>query len=211
MKTEQWIEMLARNAEPVRPGWPLRRLGLALGLGVGVSAALSWAWLGPAANLFTDLASHWLKFAFVLALLGAGLQRLRRLAVPGRSEGRSVQLQFAAVGAMALVSLGLLLQTPAAERLDLLLGQSWFSCPWRVALLSLPTLALALWALRSLAPTQARRAGAAAGLAAGAAGALGYALHCPEWSPLFVLAWYGLGMLMPTALGWWLGPRLLRW
>lgn len=208
MRTEQWIELLARDAEPVRRGEPLRRLGLAVGLGLGLSAALSWVWLGPAVPFAVGFGQV-VKFAFVLALLWAGLAHLRRLGLPGHRG--SAAAQFGVLGGMALISLVLWVLTPAPERLDLLLGQSWFSCPWRVALLSLPALGLLLWALRAWAPTQARRAGAMAGLAAGAAGALGYALHCPEWSPLFVLVWYGLGMLLPAALGGWLGPRVLRW
>lgn len=27
----------------------------------------------------------------------------------------------------------------------------------------------------------------------------------------FIATWYLLGMLIPTAIGAWLGPRLLRW
>jgi len=53
--------------------------------------------------------------------------------------------------------------------------------------------------------------GAAAGLLAGAAGALIYALHCPEMDAPFLAIWYLPGMLIPTAAGTLLGPRLLRW
>jgi hypothetical protein len=59
-----------------------------------------------------------------------------------------------------------------------------------------PTLAALLWALRGLAPTRPALAGAAAGLAAGAVGALAYALHCPELSPTFVAVWYSAGIAM---------------
>jgi hypothetical protein len=68
-----------------------------------------------------------------------------------------------------------------------------------------------MWALRGLAPTRPRWAGFAAGLFAGSLGALGYALYCPELSPLFVLVWYTAGVLLPAALGALLGPLLLRW
>ena len=36
-------------------------------------------------------------------------------------------------------------------------------------------------------------------------------LHCPEPAAPFLAIWYLLGMLVPTAIGAWLGPRLLRW
>jgi hypothetical protein len=72
-------------------------------------------------------------------------------------------------------------------------------------------LAAALWALRGLAPTRPRAAGGAAGLLAGAVGAAGYSLACPEASPGFVAAWYTLGIALTGGLGALLGPRLLRW
>lgn len=78
-------------------------------------------------------------------------------------------------------------------------------------MLSAPALAAVLWAMRGLAPTRPRTAGFAAGLLAGSLGALGYALYCPELSPLFVLVWYTLGILIPAGLGALLGPLLLRW
>ena len=43
------------------------------------------------------------------------------------------------------------------------------------------------------------------------AATLAYSLHCPEMSVAFWAVWYVLGMLIPTAVGALLGPRLLRW
>jgi hypothetical protein len=68
-----------------------------------------------------------------------------------------------------------------------------------------------MWAMRELAPTRLRLAGAGTGLLAGSLGALVYSLHCPESAAPFIAFWYLLGMLIPTALGALLGPRLLRW
>ncbi|NJL07877.1 MAG: DUF1109 domain-containing protein, partial [Methylacidiphilales bacterium] len=55
------------------------------------------------------------------------------------------------------------------------------------------------------------RAGAVAGLAAGALAATLYAAHCPDDSPLFVASWYGLSIAFVTVAGAALGVRLLRW
>jgi hypothetical protein len=85
------------------------------------------------------------------------------------------------------------------------------TCPWSVFLLSLPALAATLALLRQRAPTRLRAAGAAAGLFAGALGAAGYALSCTEESAAFVAVWYTLGIVLSTALGALLGPRVLRW
>ena len=65
--------------------------------------------------------------------------------------------------------------------------------------------------MRGLAPTRPVRAGAAAGLLAGALAATAYTLHCPESQAPFLAVWYLLGILAPAAAGALVGPRLLRW
>jgi hypothetical protein len=85
------------------------------------------------------------------------------------------------------------------------------SCPFLIAFISAPLFFSFLWILKDLAPTRLRWAGAGAGFAAGAIGALVYTLHCPELATPFIATWYLVGMLIPTAIGAWLGPQLLRW
>jgi hypothetical protein len=90
-------------------------------------------------------------------------------------------------------------------------GKSALYCPWRIAILSLPIFAGICIALRSLAPTRLRAAGAAAAFIAGACAAILYGLACNETSALFVLTWYSLGISLATGVGALLGPRLLHW
>jgi len=209
MKTDDWIDCLARDAGPVDRTRPLWRLGGALGAAVLISVLASVGVLGVDPQLQLNAPTA-LKFAYLLALLGGCVRLLWRLGRPGLNPRRAqggVLGVWLAMGGVALAVL-LFAATPAQE---LLLGQSWTTCPRQVAALALPALLLGLWGMQGLAPTQARAAGLVTGLTAGAIGALGYALHCPEWSPLFVWVWYGLGMLVPAACGWLLGPRLLRW
>jgi hypothetical protein len=97
------------------------------------------------------------------------------------------------------------------NRARLILGHTAAVCPFLIALIAAPLLITLLWVMRSLAPTRLRWAGAASGFAAGSIGALVYTLHCPELAAPFLGIWYLLGMLIPTAIGAWLGPRLLRW
>jgi hypothetical protein len=99
----------------------------------------------------------------------------------------------------------------AAERTELLRGISWTVCSANIALLSLPVFVALVWLMKGLAPTRLRLSGAAAGIAAGGVGALVYTVHCPELAAPFLALWYVLGMLLPAALGAWVGPRLLRW
>ena len=112
---------------------------------------------------------------------------------------------------MWLLAAFVLMQADPAQRAWLFFGETWTSCPFLVAMLSAPVFVAVLWAVRGLAPTQLRLAGSAAGFLSGATGALVYCLHCPELAAPFPGFWYLLGMLIPTAVGALLGPRLLRW
>ena len=71
-------------------------------------------------------------------------------------------------------------------------------------------LAAVLWALRALAPTRPRAAGAAAGLLAGAVGAVGYTLACAEISYDFVATWYTFAMSLVAGVGALSGRWILR-
>ncbi|HBN8289773.1 TPA: DUF1109 domain-containing protein [Pseudomonas aeruginosa] len=100
---------------------------------------------------------------------------------------------------------------PTDARAGLILGKTWRICPLNITLLSVSALIGVFWALRGLAPTRLRLAGAVGGLLAGASATLAYCLRCPEMGIPFWGSWYLLGMLLPTLLGAALGPRLLRW
>jgi hypothetical protein len=211
MKTDDLIRLLATSAGPAPDGVVRQRVSAALLAGVVASAIACLATLGlnPAlAAMGLPLA---VKLMYVLGVLGAAGWWLSRVARPAATARRATVALAGVVAAMTVWTALVLIDAPAGGRAAMLYGQSWVSCPWRVAVLSLPALALALWALRGLAPTHARLAGFVAGLLGGAAGALAYALFCSEVSPAFVLIWYSLGMLVPAGVGAWLGPRLLSW
>jgi hypothetical protein len=104
-----------------------------------------------------------------------------------------------------------LLHAEPANRAALLFGHTWKTCPLNIALLSIPPFIALLWAMRDLAPTRLRLAGAAAGFASGTLATLVYTLHCPESAAPFLATWYVLGMLIPTSIGALIGPRVLRW
>lgn len=211
MKTEQWIHMLATGAGPAPRRVVPARIGIALAFGALASAAACLATLGINPALATMGAGLAVKLAYVLGVLGASAWWLDRAARPAARWQPAAGAVLLVAALMALWAAMVLSRTPADARASLVFGQSWLSCPWRVAALSLPAWGLAVWALRGLAPTRARLAGFAAGLFSGGVGALGYALFCPEVSPAFVSIWYSLGMLVPAAVGALLGPSLLRW
>ena len=112
---------------------------------------------------------------------------------------------------MAAMAVATLAGTNPDERLALVMGKTWLSCAFNIAWVSTPILLGMLWAVKGMAPTRPAWTGASAGLAAAAAGAVVYALHCPEMQAPFLAVWYMLGMLIPTAAGALIGARLLRW
>lgn len=211
MKTTDLIDMLAADAGPAPRAVAARRLAPALAAGLVIGVAATLLLIGPIpASLWLDPAP-WIKLAYSGGLIAGAAWLTARLGRPV-PRIRSPSLGLAAVAStMAALAALTLLSTPFGERLALVLGHSWMRCPTNVLLLSLPALAGALWALRGLAPTRPRLAGAAAGLAAGGVGAFSYTLSCTELSPAFVAVWYSLGVALAAALGAMLGPRLLRW
>ncbi|WPL19200.1 hypothetical protein Thiowin_04310 [Thiorhodovibrio winogradskyi] len=211
MKTSHLIDLLATEAGPAPRALPARRIGAVVPFGWLASIAATLVLLGPIpASLWAEPAP-WIKLAYAGGLASGALWLTTRLARPVARTGGPVISIVAVVILMALLGLTTLLAAPASERLAALLGHSWARCPVNVLLLSLPTLAGALWALRGLAPTQARAAGLAAGLLAGAVGAMAYALSCIELSAAFVALWYSLGIALAGGLGALMGPWLLRW
>jgi len=215
MKTDDLIAMLASGpdvaaAPPPGARW---RTAATLGAGLLASLALMAAWLGVRPNL-AQLAlrpDFWIKVAFVAAVCLAAWHASRRLGVPG-AHTRSL-LPWLVLPLLLMWALGAFTVATAApeQRAELFWGATWRSCPLLIALLSLPMLAAVLRAMRQLAPTRLRLAGAAAGFAAGSTAALVYCLHCPEMASSFVGFWYVLGMLVPAALGALLGPKVLAW
>jgi hypothetical protein len=192
---------------------PSRRLGLAVLLGLLAAVLMTAALYGVRSDLAEVARTplFWAKVALPGSLAALGLWLTSRLARPGVRGGVAWGLLGLPLLLLWLGAALSLAGAPLDARADLLFGRTWRTCALNIALLSLPGLVSVFWALRGLAPTRLRQAGAAGGLLAGSTATLAYCLHCPEMGVPFWGLWYVLGMLLPTALGAWLGPRLLRW
>ena len=213
MKTDELIGVLATGADALDLPRRRRRLALVQISGILVALVLSLAVLkvNPHLGLETTEPTFWVREAFCLTLGLTALRAVGRLGIPGHGLGRlpwGVAIPTLAVWILAAASL---IVAPASARVPLILGHTARACPFLITLLAVAPFGGFILSLRALAPTRLRWAGAAAGLAAGAFSAFAYSLHCPELAPAFFGAWYLLGMLIPTALGAWCGPRLLRW
>ncbi|MCA1323563.1 NrsF family protein [Herbaspirillum sp. alder98] len=213
MKTEDLISMMASGVAPVERRLPRRQMALALALGGLGSLLLMLKIYGlrPDLAVMLGVPLFWIKLAFPITLAVGTMLVLRRLVRPGLRVGArwaGIGLPTLAVwvgGALVLAS------APVAQRLPLLMGISWRSCPLNIALLSIPLFIGIFWVVRNMAPTRLRLTGTVAGLLAGATATMVYCLHCPEMAVPFWGIWYFLGILIPAAAGSLLGPRLLRW
>ena len=213
MRTDDLVSMLATGAGAVQPKQAARRFATAIAWGALGAALLMAPLLGLRADLAAAflLPMFWVKLGFVAGLAAASLFAALRLSRPGMPLAWVPGALAAPVLAIWLLAAIALARADTAQRALLFFGNTWDECPFLIALLSVPAFVAAMWAMKGLAPTRLRLAGAAAGLLAGAVGALVYCLHCPEMAAPFIGVWYLLGMLIPSAVGALLGPRLLRW
>jgi hypothetical protein len=212
MKTDDLIAMLA--ADTAAAPRAARRFVAAMAGGLAGAVLLMVATLGVRPDLAqaAALPMFWMKLLAPALAAAAAFRLMDRLAVPGRRPGVA---PAAVIGALLLTAwtaaAAVLLSSAPEQRLALVHGVSWKTCTRNIGLLSLPLLAAAFWALRGWAPTRLALTGGCAGLFAGAAAAVVYALHCPEMAAPFLGIWYVLGVLTPAVLGTLLGPHLLRW
>ena len=213
MKTEDLVSLLSTGAEAVDLRVPSRRwlLALAGGALIAFLFTVGLLKLNPALWHEASKPTFWVREIYC-ALLGVlGFVTVVRLARPGLRLGLAPMGIPVAVIAMWVLAVVILVTASPQNRARLILGHTAAVCPFLITLIAAPLLIALLWVMRSLAPTRLRWAGAASGFTAGSIGALVYTLHCPELAAPFLAIWYLLGMLIPTAIGAWLGPRLLRW
>jgi hypothetical protein len=213
VNTDDLVTMLATGVAPADTGVSARRYAVALTGGVLAGFALMIALLGlnPELSRYTSLPMFWVKVAFPALVAAGGLVAATRLSRPGAPLSGAPAALVAPVIALWVLAAVALVSAAPGERAALIFGSTWTVCPFNIVMLSAPAFLAILWAMKGLAPTRLRLAGAGAGLLAGALGALVYTLHCPELAAPFLGVWYVLGMSIPAALGALVGPSVLRW
>ena len=212
MKHHDLILALTADLQPVRPHQAEREMALALGFGGVASLAALAATMGIQPGLAGPaLGPFAIKAAYGLALAGIGAGAALHLARPGRAP-RALAMQLTATAAgLASVAAFQLWKAGTVHWFDLASGSSWPWCSVRIMALALPILGAMLFMMQQQAPVSPRRAGAVAGLAAGGLASVIYGLACVEHSAAFVMLWYSAGIAAVSAIGWLLGPKLLRW
>lgn len=210
MKTDDLIAALARDAGGTGPDVHRRLL-----VAFSVAAIAAGALMAPTLGIRSDVATAGAGMLFPLkmlavATLAVGAMALVRAAA--RPEAELPRIVFLVPGLVLLVALGHEVATQLPAHLATrMVGRNWGTCLVAIPVLGLIPLAAILAAMRAAAPADATRAGALAGLAAGAIAATAYGLHCTDDSPLFVIVWYGIAIAILTSLGAVAGRKLLAW
>ncbi|KFG98276.1 hypothetical protein GQ56_0104245 [Burkholderia paludis] len=213
MKTDDFIDMLAAGVTPVERGAPARRLAGALAIAAAGAVLLMTIAFGVRPDLSAVMRTplFWAKLAFPLCVAAGAIVAAVRLARPGAAVGAGWPIVGAGIAAVWIAGLYVVATADPGDRLAVVLGQTWRVCPFNIVLLSVPGFVAMFVAIRGLAPTRLRSAGAAAGLATSAIATIAYSFHCPEMSPAFWSVWYLLGMVLPAAFGALVAPVWLRW
>src|SRR6266853_262882 len=136
MKTDQLIDMLSTNVEPVQSGQLGKTLVWALVIGGAASFCVMLATVGlrPEAGGVSHLGFLALKVLFMLSLVGVGTALLSKLIHPGQ-EGRKlftfIFLPFLAAGLAGIVALA---HEPSAAWHPMILGTQWVTCLYCILL-----------------------------------------------------------------------------
>jgi hypothetical protein len=213
MKTDELIDMLGTNIEPVKGGRLRNTLLIALAMGAAAALCLMLATFGTPAEAFGEerFGLTMLALTFTLGLVAAGASFLIRAARPGKPGPMPlvvIGLLFLAILSAAIVAL--VLAHPATWG-GMVFGPQWAACLICIPLFAIAPFASLIWALRKEAPTNLMWTGAVTGLVAGALGTAVFALHHPGSSIPFIVLWYGGPIVICALVGAILGPRLLRW
>ena len=213
MKTEELIDLLSTNIEPVDTQKVDRTLQIAIVAGLILAFLTCIVTLGVRPDLNNPGVFGFLlvKIGFGVVVTILGWHLLLKHAHPGGENHSRIFLAgvpFAALMALAAVNL---ISVPASHWGHMIMGERWLGCLLSIPIIAVVPFAVITWAVRMAAPTNLLRTGALAGLVAGGISAAAYALHCPDDSLPFVALWYGGTIVLCTLAGAVLGPRVLHW
>jgi hypothetical protein len=213
MKTRDLVALLASGVSSVERNTVPRLLNRALLIGLAGSTVLLVALYGVRSDMpeLILTAMFWVRLAFPLSIIAAAMKLAEQLGRPGARVGLAWFAVTLPIASMLLATASILVATPPGYRLQLMLGTTWRTTTASIVLLSLPSLAAMLSAMKQLAPTRLALAGTGAGLLAGAQGLLVYTLYCSEMAVPFWGVWYLLAIAITAAVGAAIAPHWLRW
>jgi hypothetical protein len=184
----------------------------ALLAGTALSIALFCLVLRPRPDIGDALHSSafLLKALVVLCLAATAATAVIEAALP-TAPRRGRKVLWVAPAVLVVMLIAELISVPASAWPARWIGHNAVHCLTLIPILSAAPAIGLLIAMKHGAPSSPTRAGAIAGLMAGAIGACLYAITCPDDSPLFIASWYTLAIVATTAACAAAGHRILRW
>ena len=213
MRTDELIQQLAGDLEPVRPLRPIAvRVAAWLALAAG-SLAMVMFLMGVRRELgdASDRADFAVEALLLLVTALSAATGALVISVPGAERSRLVRWLplIAAIGCVVWAA-GELVFAAATGATTGRLTFAWHCVYKTTSVAAVPGVALFLM-VRRAAPMHAVWAGVLSVLATTAVGVLGANIICPNDRPLHMLLWHVTPLILFAALGGWLGSRLLRW
>lgn len=197
---------ISQSPEPSRPLNTMLANGVLLALAVAIVVVLFLA--RPRADLVSVWTSWAVQFKVfgMLLLIGGGIRMLWAASIPGVA----IKPALALLPAVLFLAAGAAFDSTGFP----MLGTHALAVPACVGTILAAALApmwILLTTLRRGIPTDLRRAGAVAGMLAGALAALAYTLACVNDGAGFVGLWYSFAIAVTGALGAFIGPKALAW
>ena len=216
MNTDQLIDILSANPEPVKADNFASRLLLAILAGAAAAMILMFATVGPRPDLLSTPHLEWigLKLLFAISVIATGLPLLGRSMRPGsedETDSRLIAVPFA--GAIVLAVAALLLSSSQARE-PMLRGATSVSslrCLVSIVCFAVIPWVAVVFAVRGGAPIRLKLSGGIAGIIAGGVGAAAYAFNCSSDTIPFIAIWYGMAIVLCGVIGAQLSLRTLRW
>src|SRR5215469_7764673 len=153
MKTEQLIDMLSTNVEPVRRGGFQKMLMGALLIGAAAPFCLMLATVGMRSDTTKAWSYLGLKVLFALSLVTVGAALLAKLMRPGQDDRKLFAFVFLPFLIIACAGLGSFVFGRPMEWGHMVFGMSWATCLLCIPLFAVVPFAALIFALRKGAPT----------------------------------------------------------
>jgi hypothetical protein len=215
MTTEDLIATLSRSPEPVKPNAISARIALALigGMIVGLIFIKIAFGFRPDIGIAAPIVALKAGLSALIATFAGGLaiafaKPLSGGAAQAKRAGAPLVTLICAVLAIGAITV---FSTSPGHRFEAFTGGGFPWCILIIPMAGMPTAGFLIWALRDAAPTKLALAGASIGALSGGIGAMVYAMFCPVDSIAFVTIWYVVGIGIASALGAFIGVKLLRW
>ncbi len=215
MTTDELIAILARSPEPAHPRRFKVHFALALvaGLAIGLLALKLTLGFRPDIGMAAPVVALKVGLSALIATFAGGLAiELAKPQTVGNEQTKRAAspLIALALGSVAIGAITVFATNPE-QRFEAFTGGGFPWCLVAIPIMGLPTALLLLWVLKDAAPTRLMLAGASVGALSGGIGAIIYATFCSLDSIAFVTIWYVAGIGISSALGAWLGAKVLHW